>query len=180
MLSEAPIFGVWHCVSCQDLSGDSASKATSDVVMQEIIEDRDNSRSPEWMSLSLSACGSIASGRGGKEEELADSRAKLCSTSAIPYGDESKGVDRELGTKVGQSRSDPATESRRGLSLASSKLRLSREGLGAWASDAMGRDGKGFSKRARWCVDVENSRAICLTCEHACDLAKKPGNFTYQ
>jgi len=101
------------------------------------------------MSFSLSACGSIASGRGGEEEEMADSRAELRTTSAISGCDESVGFDREVGTRVGQSRSDPATESRRGLSLASSKLRLSREGLGAWASDAMGRDGKGFSARAR-------------------------------
>jgi hypothetical protein len=32
-LSEAPMSGVWHCVSCQDVSGDSGSSATSDVVM---------------------------------------------------------------------------------------------------------------------------------------------------
>jgi hypothetical protein len=53
------------------------------------------------MSFSLSACGSIASGRGGKEEELADSRAELCATSAISGCDESAGFDREVGTRVG-------------------------------------------------------------------------------
>lgn len=123
--------GVWHCVSCQDVSGDSAANATSDVVMYEIIEDRVNSRSSDWTSLSLSGCGSVASGIGGTEEALADSRAELRVMSAISCCDESMGVDLEVGIKVGQSRSDPATESRRGLSLASSKLRLSREGLGA-------------------------------------------------
>jgi hypothetical protein len=82
------------------------------------------------MSLPLSVCGLIASGIGGIEEALADSRAELRVMSAISCCDESMGVDLEVGVKVGQSRSDPATESRRGLSLASSKLRLSREGLG--------------------------------------------------
>ena len=99
----------------------------------------------------------MVSGRGEKDEALAGSRAESHATSAILCCDESTGVDREVGTKVGQSRSDPATESRRGLSLALSKLRLSREGLGACARDAMGRDGKGFSTPARCCVDVENS-----------------------
>jgi hypothetical protein len=73
----------------------------------------------------------MASGMGGIEEALADSRAELSAVSAISCCDESVGVDREVGTKVGQSRSDPATESRRGLSLASIKLRLFRDGLGA-------------------------------------------------
>ena len=73
----------------------------------------------------------MASGIGGIEEALADSRAELHATSAISCCSEIVGVDREVGTKVGQSRSDPATESRRGLSLASIKLRLCREGLGA-------------------------------------------------
>jgi hypothetical protein len=75
----------------------------------------------------------MTSGMGGIEEALADSRAELRDTSAISSCGcgESVGVDREVGTKVGQSRSDPATESRRGLSLASIKLRLCREGLGA-------------------------------------------------
>jgi hypothetical protein len=31
--TEAPMSGVWHCVSCQDVSGDSASNAASEVVM---------------------------------------------------------------------------------------------------------------------------------------------------
>lgn len=41
---EAPMSGVWLCVSCQDVSGDSASYAFSDVVMYEIVDDRVNSR----------------------------------------------------------------------------------------------------------------------------------------
>lgn len=128
---EALMSGVWHWVSCQDVSGDSASNATSDVVMLETIEDRVNSRSSEWISLPLSVGGLMASGMRGIEEALADSCAELLATLAISSCDESVGVDREVGTKVGQSCSDPATESRRGLSLASIKLRLSREGLGA-------------------------------------------------
>lgn len=47
VLSEAPMSGVWHCVSCQDVSGDSASNAASDVVMHEVMEDLVSSRSPE-------------------------------------------------------------------------------------------------------------------------------------
>lgn len=73
----------------------------------------------------------MVSGVGGIEEAPADNCAELRATSAISGGDESVGVDRGVGTKVGQSRSDPATESRKGLSLASIKLRLFREGLGA-------------------------------------------------
>lgn len=45
--------------------------------------------------------------------------------------DVSTEVDGEFGVKVGQPRSVPATEIRKGLSLASIKLRLSRDGLGA-------------------------------------------------
>ena len=65
------------------------------------------------------------------KETLEGIRAELLTTSGMPVWDDSRGVDREVGTKVGQSRVDPATESRRGRSLASIKLRLSREGLGA-------------------------------------------------
>ena len=73
----------------------------------------------------------MASGVAWVEEALADSRAKFCAKSVISVCGESMRDDRGVGTRVGQSRSDPETESRRGLSLASIKLRLSREGLGA-------------------------------------------------
>jgi ABC-type Fe3+-citrate transport system substrate-binding protein len=43
----------------------------------------------------------------------------------------SAGVDEDVGIKVGQSHSDSPRESRRGLSLASIKQRLSLDGLGA-------------------------------------------------
>jgi hypothetical protein len=41
------------------------------------------------------------------------------------------GVDEDVGIKVGQSYSDSPRDSRRGLSLASIKQRLSLDGLGA-------------------------------------------------
>lgn len=68
---------------------------------------------------------------GWIEEALADSRAESCAKSVISVCGGSMKDDRGVGTRVGQSRSDPETESRRGLSLASIKLRLSRDGLGA-------------------------------------------------
>lgn len=64
------------------------------------------------------------------KDTLADSRAECLIKSVMSSWDDRTGVDCEVGTKVGQSRSDPATESRKGLSLASIKLRLSFEGLG--------------------------------------------------
>lgn len=73
----------------------------------------------------------MASGIRGIEEALVESRTESHAVSAISGCDGSVGVDREVGSKVGHSRSDPATESRKGLSLASIKLRLFREGLGA-------------------------------------------------
>lgn len=86
------------------------------------------------------------------EVALAEIRAEnsVGTVIAVCSGvDMSTGLDGEFGVKVGQSRSVPATEIRRGRSLASIKPRLSRDGLGALAREAMGRDGKGFSALAR-------------------------------
>jgi hypothetical protein len=68
--------------------------------------------------------------------------AKLSRAADITSG---SGVLAGLGLKLGHSCSDPATERRRGRSTASIKVRLSFDGLGSYASEAIGRAGKGFS-----------------------------------
>jgi hypothetical protein len=84
---------------------------------------------------------------------LEDSRARVLFDSVVKSCDDdvstSVGVEREAGTRAGQSRSEPAMDSRSGRSLASIKLRLIRDGLWAEIKVAIGRDGKGFSTRAR-------------------------------
>ena len=70
------------------------------------------------------------------------------------------GVEEEVGINVGQSYSDSPRESRRGLSLASIKQRLSLDGLGAWTRDAIGRGGKGFSTRVSCFLRGKLSSAI--------------------
>jgi hypothetical protein len=100
---EATAFGVRCCISRHKVSDGWESNAASGVVMQEAIDERVNSRSPESSSLA-SACKSIASGMAEMKEALVDSRVEFLGTSVISARDDSTGVDREFGTKVGQSR----------------------------------------------------------------------------
>lgn len=75
--------------------------------------------------------GALSVAKSDIEMALVENRAEVDAVSVIVASERSDtrtGVDADVGIRVGQSRLDP--DCRKGLSLASIKQRLSREGLG--------------------------------------------------